>query len=58
MRIEINTEKKTLKIFDEILLEEFIKEVSSMFPDGSWKKYKITFDKTVQILPELKHQDY
>jgi len=41
MKIQIDTEEKVLRLEGDITLEELIRSLKKMFPDGSWKRYKL-----------------
>jgi len=41
MKIQIDTKVKTLKVEDDINLNELIEGVKLLFPHGEWKEYKL-----------------
>lgn len=41
MKIQIDTEAKTIKLEGQVNLSEFVEKVEKLFPDGAWKEYKL-----------------
>ena len=41
MKIQIDTDRKTLRIEGDVYVTEFIAKVKSLFPNGKWKEYKL-----------------
>jgi len=41
MKIQIDTEKKVLRLESDVNLEEFMSKIKVLFPNGEWKEYKL-----------------
>jgi len=41
MKIQIDTEKKVLRLESDVNLEEFMSKIKTLFPNGEWKEYKL-----------------
>jgi hypothetical protein len=41
MKLEIDTVNKTVKIADQVNLNDLVTMVKGLFPDGQWKEYSI-----------------
>lgn len=41
MKIQIDTEKKVLRLESDVNLGEFLSKVKILFPDGQWKDYRL-----------------
>jgi hypothetical protein len=48
MKIQIDTQSKTILIQEKISLDEFWKEIQTMLPNGTWKEY--TIDKAIEYI--------
>lgn len=41
MKIELDTKEKTIKVAEDVNLEEFISLAKQLLPDGLWKEYTL-----------------
>lgn len=41
MKIQLDTENKTIKIEEEVNLNELVEMVKKLLPDGEWQIYKL-----------------
>lgn len=41
MRIQLDTDKKTIKIEEDVLLEKLIETLERFLPKGEWKKFTL-----------------
>ena len=48
MKIQIDTDNKTIKLEDNISLNELFKKIKKLFPDNEWKEYKLETNTTIQ----------
>ena len=48
MKIQIDTDKKVLRLESDINLGEFMKKVKVLFPDDGWKDYKLETNVEIQ----------
>jgi len=48
MKIQIDTEAKTIKLEGQVILSEFIDKIEKLFPDGAWKEYKLETNTIIQ----------
>jgi len=47
MKLQINTENKTVKIDSDILLSELFDALESLFPDGAWEELTLEVNSTI-----------
>jgi len=47
MRIQIDTENKTIKLESEVSLDEFFKMIKKLLPNDSWKEFKLLTDSII-----------
>ena len=47
MKLQINTENKTIKIDSNILLSELFNALESLFPDGAWGELTLEVNSTI-----------
>ena len=47
MKIQIDTDKKVLRLESDVNLKEFMTKIKVLFPDGQWKDY--TLETNVEI---------
>jgi len=48
MKIQIDTEKKVLRLESDVNLEEFMRKIKLLFPNGQWKEYKLETNVEIQ----------
>lgn len=41
MKIQINTENKSISVLDDVNLNELMENLQKLFPNGEWKEYKL-----------------
>lgn len=41
MKLQIDTENKTIKIEEAVNIDKFIKMVKKLFPNNEWKEYEL-----------------
>lgn len=41
MKFQIDTDKKTIKIEDNVKFSELLKNLNLLFPEGEWKEYTL-----------------
>ena len=41
MKIELDTKEKTIKVAEDVNLEEFVSLAKQLLPDGLWKEYTL-----------------
>lgn len=51
MKLQIDTEKKTIKLENDILLEKLISGLNKMFPNKEWKKFTLETNTTITHFP-------
>jgi len=47
MKIQIDTDAKTIKVENDILLIDFFEKIKNLLPNGLWKEFKLIGGKTV-----------
>lgn len=48
MKIQIDTDKKVLRLESDVNLGEFMSKIKVLFPDGQWKEYKLETNVEIQ----------
>jgi hypothetical protein len=41
MKIQLDTEKQTIKLEDSVLLSDLVKTLTRLLPNGEWKKFTL-----------------
>ena len=47
MKIQLDTEQKTIKVEENVNLQELMAELKKRFPNGEWKEYQLTMGETI-----------
>jgi hypothetical protein len=48
MKIQIDTEAKTIKLEGQVSLAEFVEKIKKLFPENAWKDYKLEANTVIQ----------
>lgn len=48
MKIQIDTDKKVLRIESDVKLSELFDKLEKLFPDGTWRDYTLETDVQIQ----------
>lgn len=48
MKIQLDTDNKTIKLENDILLEKLVKTLDSLLPNKEWKKYTLQTNTTIE----------
>jgi len=53
MNIQINDTNKTIKLIDDIKLDELFDKLEILFPNKGWREYTLQFEKNYVLNPTI-----
>jgi hypothetical protein len=51
MRLQLDTKNKTIKVEEDVNVEEFLKVIKRMFPGDSWKEFTLETNTVIYYSP-------
>jgi hypothetical protein len=61
MRLQLDTERKTIKLDEDVQLDKLIDLLEKLLPKGEWKKFKLETNVTIKTwydFPVIKYDHY
>ncbi len=58
MRIQLDTNQKTIKVEESVNLDEFMKAVKKLFPNNEWKEYRLETNTIINWTYPIVYEPY
>ena len=58
MRIQLDTNEKTIRVEESVNLDEFMKAVKKLFPNNEWKEYRLETNTIINWTYPIVYEPY